>query len=233
MKERERFGSRLGFILISAGCAIGLGNVWRCPYITGKYGGAAFVLVYLFFLVALGLPIMVMEFAVGRASQRRAFEAGQTALNYLLHAKKIPPQNLVLWGFSLGNSICLHTAVQNAALPFKAVVAQSPFTSSTEMAAYGVSKHYKPWDWKQKILLPFIYLILWNRRLDNTHKIPRVKAPLLVAYSKQDERIPWQMSAALARLAPHGTQAYASPRGSHGEFGWLEKRALDFLASLK
>ena len=63
--KREKFGSRLGFILISAGCAIGLGNVWRFPYITGKYGGAAFVLIYLLFLVLLGLPIMVMEFAVG------------------------------------------------------------------------------------------------------------------------------------------------------------------------
>ena len=185
-----------------------------------------------------GLGVLMFDYrgfgqSTGRVSQRRAFEDGQTALNYLLHAKKIPPQNLVLWGFSLGNSICLHTAVQNATLPFKAVVAQSPFTSSTEMAAYGVSKHYKPWDRKQKILLPFIYLILWNRKLDNTRQIPRVKAPLLVAYSRQDERIPWQMSAALARLAPHGTQAYASPRGSHGEFGWLEKRALDFLTSLK
>lgn len=67
--KREKFGSRLGFILISAGCAIGLGNVWRFPYITGKYGGAAFVLIYLLFLVLLGLPIMVMEFAVGRESQ--------------------------------------------------------------------------------------------------------------------------------------------------------------------
>lgn len=67
--KREKFGSRLGFILISAGCAIGLGNVWRFPYITGVYGGAAFVLIYLFFLAVLGLPIMVMEFAVGRASQ--------------------------------------------------------------------------------------------------------------------------------------------------------------------
>ena len=67
--KREKFGSRLGFILISAGCAIGLGNVWRFPYITGQYGGAAFVLIYLFFLLVLGLPIMVMEFAVGRASQ--------------------------------------------------------------------------------------------------------------------------------------------------------------------
>lgn len=70
MEKRERFGSRLGFILISAGCAIGLGNVWRFPYITGKYGGAAFVLLYLVFLVILGLPVMVMEFAVGRASQK-------------------------------------------------------------------------------------------------------------------------------------------------------------------
>lgn len=70
MKERETFGSRLGFLLISAGCAIGLGNVWRFPYIVGEYGGAAFVLVYLFFLIVMGLPIMVMEFSVGRASRK-------------------------------------------------------------------------------------------------------------------------------------------------------------------
>ena len=68
--ERENFSSRLGFILISAGCAIGLGNVWRFPFITGMYGGASFVLIYLFFLLILGLPIMVAEFSVGRASCR-------------------------------------------------------------------------------------------------------------------------------------------------------------------
>lgn len=68
--ERERFGSRLGFILVSAGCAIGLGNVWRFPYITGEYGGAAFVVLYLVFLVIFALPVLVMEFAAGRASQR-------------------------------------------------------------------------------------------------------------------------------------------------------------------
>lgn len=72
MEKRERFSSRLGFILISAGCAIGLGNVWRFPFITGQYGGAAFVLIYLLFLVILGMPIMVMEFSVGRASQKSA-----------------------------------------------------------------------------------------------------------------------------------------------------------------
>ena len=70
MKERETFASRLGFVLISAGCAIGLGNVWRFPYIVGQYGGAAFVLIYLVFLVMMGLPIMAMEYAVGRASRK-------------------------------------------------------------------------------------------------------------------------------------------------------------------
>ena len=69
-EKRENLGSRLGFLLLSAGCAIGLGNVWRFPYITGKYGGAAFVLIYLVFLVVLGLPVMVCEFSVGRASRK-------------------------------------------------------------------------------------------------------------------------------------------------------------------
>ncbi len=79
--QREKFSSRLGFLLISAGCAIGLGNVWRFPYITGKYGGAAFVLLYLAFLVLMGLPIMVMELAVGRGSQKSmamSFDALET-----------------------------------------------------------------------------------------------------------------------------------------------------------
>ena len=68
--ERERFSSRLGFILISAGCAIGLGNVYRFPITTGAYGGAFFVLIYLGFLLLLGIPVMTAELAVGRGSQR-------------------------------------------------------------------------------------------------------------------------------------------------------------------
>ncbi len=68
--DRARFGSRLGFILVSAGCAVGLGNVWKFPYMCGQYGGAIFILVYLLCLLVLGLPIMVCEFAVGRGSQK-------------------------------------------------------------------------------------------------------------------------------------------------------------------
>ena len=76
--KREKVGSRLGFILVSAGCAIGIGNVWKFPYICGEYGGAAFILIYLAFLLILGIPVLVCEFAVGRGSRKSAalcFEA--------------------------------------------------------------------------------------------------------------------------------------------------------------
>ena len=68
--KREKLGSRMGFILLSAGCAIGIGNVWRFPYVAGMNGGGMFVLIYLFFLIAMGIPVMTMEFAVGRASRK-------------------------------------------------------------------------------------------------------------------------------------------------------------------
>ena len=68
--EREHLGSRLGFILLSAGCAIGIGNVWKFPWLVGQYGGGAFVLIYLVFLLLMGVPVMIMEFAMGRASRQ-------------------------------------------------------------------------------------------------------------------------------------------------------------------
>lgn len=77
MAKRDKFASRLGFILVSAGCAVGIGNVWKFPYICGMYGGAAFIVMYLIFLLILGLPILICEFSVGRGSQLgmgRAFE---------------------------------------------------------------------------------------------------------------------------------------------------------------
>ena len=99
--QREKFSSRLGFILISAGCAIGLGNVWRFPYIVGKYGGAAFVLLYLLFLVILGLPIMVMEFSVGRASQKSA------ALSFNVLEPKGTKWHLYRYGAMAGNYLLM------------------------------------------------------------------------------------------------------------------------------
>lgn len=76
--KRESFKSRLGFLLVSAGCAIGIGNVWRFPYVVGQNGGGLFVLFYLIFLVAMGLPVLTMELAVGRASRKSAVQAYET-----------------------------------------------------------------------------------------------------------------------------------------------------------
>ena len=75
--KREKLKSRLGFLLLSAGCAIGIGNVWKFPYMAGQGGGGAFVVFYLLFLAILGLPILCMEFSVGRASQKSPVKAYQ------------------------------------------------------------------------------------------------------------------------------------------------------------
>ena len=73
--KRENFGSRLGFLLVSAGCAIGIGNVWRFPYVAGENGGSVFVLFYLLFLLCMGVPVLTMELAVGRAGKKSAVQA--------------------------------------------------------------------------------------------------------------------------------------------------------------
>ena len=73
--ERETFQSRLGFLLLSAGCAIGIGNVWKFPYMVGNNGGGIFVLFYLLFLAIMGVPILSMELAIGRGSKKSTVRA--------------------------------------------------------------------------------------------------------------------------------------------------------------
>ncbi|MBU3827367.1 MAG: sodium-dependent transporter [Candidatus Anaerobiospirillum merdipullorum] len=99
---REEFKSRMGFLLISAGCAIGLGNVWRFPYITGQYGGAIFVLIYIAFLLLFGLPILTMEIAVGRASRRslgRSFEVLKPGSKWAYNKYWMISGNYILMAF--------------------------------------------------------------------------------------------------------------------------------------
>ena len=76
--ERESFKSRLGFILVSAGCAIGIGNIWKFPYVAGQNGGGLFVVIYLVFLVLMGIPILTMELSMGRASRKSIVGAYKT-----------------------------------------------------------------------------------------------------------------------------------------------------------
>lgn len=100
MDNRERLGSRLGFIMLSAGCAIGCGNVWKFPWMTGQYGGGGFVLVYVICLLLLGLPVMTMEFALGRASRSSPVK--------MLGKLEKPGQKWHIYGiFALVGNICL------------------------------------------------------------------------------------------------------------------------------
>ena len=99
---REQFSSRLGFLLISAGCAIGLGNVWRFPYVAGQYGGAIFVLIYLAMMFAIGVPLMTMELSIGRASRQslgKSFESLKPGSKWYLNKFWMIPGNYVLMGF--------------------------------------------------------------------------------------------------------------------------------------
>lgn len=101
--QRENFKSRLGFLLISAGCAIGIGNVWRFPYVVGQNGGGAFVLLYVLFLVAVGVPVLTMEFAIGRASRKSCVLAYQqlepAGTKWHWHGKVAMLGNYVLMSF--------------------------------------------------------------------------------------------------------------------------------------
>lgn len=132
--KREKFASRLGFLLISAGCAIGLGNVWRFPYITGQYGGAPFVLIYLFFLLILGLPIMVMEFSVGRASEKSA------AMSFRMLEPKGTRWHLYGYGAMLGNYMLMmfYTTVGGWMIIYFIKMASGEFALKTPDQVTGV-----------------------------------------------------------------------------------------------
>lgn len=106
--EREKFKSRLGFILISAGCAIGIGNVWKFPYMVGTNGGGIFVLFYLIFLAIMGVPIMSMELSIGRASRKSTVRAYQElekpGTKWHLHGYVAMAGNYILMMFSISLS---------------------------------------------------------------------------------------------------------------------------------
>lgn len=134
MEKRGSFSTRLGFILVSAGCAIGLGNVWRFPYITGQYGGASFVLIYLVFLAILGLPIMVAEFAVGRASVRSA------AMSFDVLEPKGTKWHLYKYGAIAGNLLLMmfYTTVSGWMLYYIYKMATGAFDGLDAEAVGGV-----------------------------------------------------------------------------------------------
>jgi NSS family neurotransmitter:Na+ symporter len=121
--EREKLSSRMGFIMLSAGCAVGLGNVWRFPFITGQYGGALFVIIYILFLIIFGIPVMSMEFSVGRGSGKSA------ARSFHVLEKKGTKWHLFSWAAMAGNYLLMmfYTTVSGWMLAYMVKTAKGDF----------------------------------------------------------------------------------------------------------
>ena len=141
--QRERLGSRLGFILLSAGCAIGVGNVWKFPYMVGQYGGGLFVLLYFVCLIAMGVPVMTMEFALGRASQKSPAK--------LYQSLEKPGQKWHMHGYAafLGNFVLMmfYTVVTCWILQYFVKIAKGDFVglTSVEMGEQFGKMTADPW----------------------------------------------------------------------------------------
>ena len=131
--KRESFQSRLGFILVSAGCAIGIGNVWKFPYVAGQNGGGVFVLLYLLFLLCMGVPVLTMELAVGRASRKSA------VLGYKELEKPGSKWHIHGWFCIIGCYLLMmyYTTVSGWMLSYFVKFVKGDFTSGMDAAAIG------------------------------------------------------------------------------------------------
>ncbi len=182
-----------------------------------------------------GLGVLTFDYrgygkSAGRTSEKNFQQDSRAALFYLINTLHIMPKDIVLFGFALGSYPALYTAVQYEKLPFRALILQCPFTTMPDMGFYRLAKRYdgsavSPW-----ILL--LRPILWNKTFDNTRLIGRVRAPLLIGCSRQDNIIPWTMSRALTAKAPHGTKQFFADLGPHYSSDWMVNATLQFLNTL-
>ena len=162
--EREKFGSRLGFILISAGCAIGIGNVWRFPYVAGNNGGGIFVLLYMLFLLMFGIPVLSMELTMGRASKSSIIRA--------YHELERPGQKWHIHGYlgMIGNYILLffYTTVSGWMLGYFIKYVTGDITKNTDSSQMFADVIANPWImfvWMAVIVL--IAVIVCSMGLQN------------------------------------------------------------------
>ncbi len=167
----------------------------------------------------------------GTPSQRHLQQDAQTALTYALQTQKIPPHKLVLYGHSLGNAAALFAAQTGRNLPLKALILQSPFLSTPDMAASWQAHGYLPHTVLYRVIRALVTPFLWFNRFDNSRLTPGLTLPILVCSSKQDKTLPWQQSAKLADGIKQ-VQRFLSNTGGHDEFAWAAKAVDQFLDQL-
>ncbi len=181
----------------------------------------------------LGYGILMTDYrgfglSAGRASQKHMFEDALAAARFLLHTKKLLPQNIVIFGHSLGNAAALYAASALGKLPWKAVILQSPFLSTPDMAVCFATHAYEPKSWFYRAYKWFVTPFLYFNRFDNTVLSEKLTRPVLVCMSKADATIPWRMTARLADFIPHAKR-FLADNGGHDEFAWAVKAADAFI----
>lgn len=151
--ERETFKSRLGFILISAGCAIGIGNVWRFPYVAGNSGGGIFVLIYIFFLIILGIPVMSMEFSIGRASRKSVVKA------YTSLEKPGSKWHLMGYASMIGNYLLMmyYTTVAGWMLYYCFATATNQLS---DLDSAGIAEHFSNLTGSPVTMIIFTFIVI-------------------------------------------------------------------------
>ncbi len=167
----------------------------------------------------------------GRPSQKTTFEDALAAARYLMSDKKLLPHEIVLYGHSLGNAPALYTAHTLAKIPFKALILQSPFLSTPDMAVCLWKHKYEPSSFLYRATKSFVTPFLYLNRFDNTSPARQIKLPVLVCMSKTDATIPWKMSVRLADYIPLAKR-FLSAQGGHDDFDWTAQAVNHFIKTL-
>ena len=186
----------------------------------------------------LGFGVLMFDYrgfglSAGKPSQKTVFEDALCAVRYALKDLKIAPKDLVLFGHSLGNAPALYAAAELGKLPFKALILQSPFLSTPDMAVCLRTHAYSPASRGYRLAAFLVMPFLYFNRFDNVKSARRLSEtlPVLVCMSQADKTIPWRQSAKLADFIGQ-EKRFLSPVGGHDEFVWAQAAAVKFLQTL-
>lgn len=192
---------------------------------------------YMLPYVRLGYGMLLFDYrgygkSLGSPSEKHMYQDSLAAIDYLMKEKLVSPQDMILWGVSLGAAPALYTAVTRSEWPFKALVLQSPFTNTTEVAFFFLARHYQEHTAAASVLSVLLKPFLWDKNFDSVPLVNQVSIPLLIGSSQQDKVIPWTMTNALAAKSPEHTKVFTAAFGEHDDPLWFQPAVLAFIQSL-
>ncbi len=239
--QKKRWPLKLPFTSVHCGVLVGVYLAARSGrptlvFFHGRGGNVSHFENFAQAYAPLGYGVLMLDYrgfglSKGTPSQKHLQEDAVTTVRYALDTLQIAPQNLVLYGHSLGNACALFATQQFKNLPLKALILQSPFLSTPDMAASWATHGYAPKAWAYRFIRAFVTPFLWPNLFDNTRLTPGLTLPVLLCTSKADVTLPWQQSAKLANGVSH-VERFLSPVGGHDEFAWSAPAVDKFLSPL-